>query len=251
MAQEIEKQRVSVTKEGRITILSKQLFSSRREALTGYARTMDGLAFAGAQGEPRTRYDGKWIMDLRYEGLIDEPTEKDDSYRLTGEEREVPIENFPDRELLKKEFGAYEENGMLKFPEKLPKSNEIGSILNLNSYKDGKGEIDNPLFNCRSYPVEYQVAVWRFVRRRVPAIVEGWVGTVQTKLPTGFDGMGAKSDANWYVRPLDVNKRGNAVECQVQFKEVSKFQALEALQKLLKKQEKGRGEGGGLRTTGF
>lgn len=244
----IDKQRVSITPEGRLTILSRQLFNTRREALTAYPRTLEGLAFAGAQGEPRTNHDGKWIMDLRYEGLIDEPTEKDDSYELRGEEREVPIENFPDRELLRKEFGAYEEGGMLKFPEKMPKSSELGSPLTLDSYKDGKGEVDNPLFNCRSYPEEYQVAVWRLVRRRVPQLLAGMVGTVQTKLPTGFAGMGAKPDSRWYVRPLQSRKRGNSVETEVQFKEVSKFQALEALQKLLKRSEKGRGQGGGLAT---
>jgi len=251
MPQEIDKQRVTVTREGRLTILSRQLFNSRREALTAYPRTLEGLAFAGAQGEPRTRHDGKWIMDLRYEGLIEEPTEKDDSYQLTGEEREKPIEEFPDRELLKKEFGAYVEGGRLLFPEKLPKSNEIGSILGLDNYKDGAGEVDNPLFNTRSYAQEYQVAVWRLVRRRVPALIEGWVGTVQTRLPSGFAGMGAKADAKWFVRPLRTTKRGNAVEIEVQLKEISKFQAMEAIQKLLKKSQKGRGEGGGLISTGL
>lgn len=248
MAREIQGERVTITREGRMTLAVQLLFDTRREALTQYPRTLEGLLFAGAEGAPRTTKEGKWILGARYDGIIDEPTERDDSYRLTGEDREMPIENFPDRELLKKEFGAYEENGRLKFPEKLPKSNVIGSLLNLDSYKDGAGEMDNPLFNATTYPEEYQVAVWRFVRRRVPQVVEGWVGTVLTKLPKGFEGMGAKSDARWYVRPLDVNKMGNCVECQVQFKEISKFQALEALQKLLKRREKGRGEGGGLIT---
>lgn len=251
MAQEIEKQRVSITREGRLTILSKQLFDSRLDALTKYPRTMEGLAFAGANGEPRTNHAGKWIMDLRYEGLIEEPTEKDDTYQLRGEEREVPIENFPDRELLRKEVGAFEDNGMLKFTEKLPKSSELGSALTLDSYKTGSAEVDNPLFNTRSYPVEYQVAVWKLVRRQVPQILVGMVGTVQTKLPKGFSGMGAKADANWYVRPLITSKRGNSVEIEVQFKEISKFSALEMLEKLLKRNQKGRGQGGGLLVTGL
>ena len=250
MAQEIEKQRVSITREGRLTILSKQLFDSRLDALTKYPRTMEGLAFAGANGEPRTRHDGKWIMDLRYEGLIEEPTEKDDSYDLRGEEREVPIENFPDRSILEKEFGAYEYDGALLFPYRLPRDSSTTALAAYEGYKADENKDINPLFNCRSYPVEYQVAIWSLTRKRVPQIIVGMVGTVQTKLPSGFSGMGAKSDASWYVRPLQTRKRGNSVEIQVQFKEISKFSALEALEKLLKSRQKGRGQGGGLLITG-
>lgn len=251
MAHEIEKQRVSITREGRLTILSKQLFDSRLDALTKYPRTMEGLAFAGANGEPRTRHDGKWIMDLRYEGLIEEPTEKDDSYDLLGEEREVPIENFPDRTILETEFGAYEYDGALLFPYRMPRAANVTALAAAEFYSSNPDKDINPLFNCRSYPVEYQVAVWRLVRRRVPQMLVGMVGTVQTKLPAGFSGMGAKSDASWYVRPLVTRKRGNSVEIQVQFKEISKFSALEALEKLLKRNQKGRGQGGGLLVTGL
>lgn len=251
MATELETQRITVTREGRVSLRTQFLFNSRAEMMRSYPRTLEGLGFAGFDGKPFIRNDGKWVMGIAFEGIVEEPTEKDDTFQLRGEEREVPIENFPDRALLEKEFGAYEYDGALLFPYRLPRDS---STTALQAYQNNKGDEEdniNPLFNTRSYPVEYQVAIWRLVRRRVPQLLVGMVGSVQTKLPGGFSGMGAKSDASWYVRPLVVNKRGNAVEIEVQLKEISKFSALEALEKLLKRSQKGRGQGGGLLTTGL
>lgn len=238
---EVGKPRISLTREGLATIRTQFAFASRAELLRSYPRALEGLGFDGFDGEPFVGSDGRWMASMIFRGVAEEPSEELDSFDLIGEEREAPIEEFPDRALLRREYGAYEEDGALRFPERLRRHDVLGSPLTLDTMKGGQGEVENPLFNCRSYPVEYQVARWRFVRLRVPQAVAAMVGTVLTRLPKGFEGMGAKEGARWYVRPLIVRKRGNAVEVEVQFKEISKFQATEALHNLLKRKEKGRG----------
>lgn len=238
MAKEIGPSQIQIGRDGALALSTRFLFDSRRDALRDYPRTFEGLGWAGANGTPFSTKDGKWILAANYEGLLEDPTAEEDTYDMRGEEREVPIENLPDRELLKSDWGAYEEGERLLFRPKLARSNQIGEVLNLDSY-NGSSEIDNPLFGATSYPVEYQVAVWRMVRRRVPASILKLPGTVQKSLPAGFD----RVDPNkkWYVRPLVTSKRGSLTRIEVQFKEISNFTAIEAIQRILSRG--GREEG--------
>jgi hypothetical protein len=155
-------------------------------------------------------------MDATYEGITKEPTAEQDESSIRTEEVQKKIEAFPDREILKEEFGAYvDENDRLRFPEFLPKP-PIGTT-GLNPGNSG-AEIPNPLFNVTTYPVEFSRATWRLVRKRVPAQLTKIKRTVIKRLPAVF-----KEDTaveQWYVRPYETRRRGDMVDITVEFDEV-------------------------------
>ena len=142
-AAKVNKERFEVSANGRVRWTVDWAMDNRAEAISGIPRVFETLPFAGASGGPWINEEGKYIATARYEGVVDEPTEADDDYDISGELREVKIEEFPNRELLKTEFGAYEEDGRLKFPATIPKegaSREFGPL-------PPSQEVENPFFN--------------------------------------------------------------------------------------------------------
>lgn len=240
MAVKIEKEKFSRGKDGRLRFTVQWLADTRAEAINDIDLTFEGLPFAGLSGSPWLSEEGEYKVTANYEGLIEDPDESMDQVEMVPELREVKIENFPDRQLLKDEYGAYEEDGRLKFSPKLPRKSRGGSGLSL---RDQDPDEDNPFLNTTTYAVEYEVAVHRFVRLKFPAYLHKISNTVVEKIPSAFEYSGDAT--SWYVAPIARRKVGNMWDITVRYKEVNPFKDLEALLVLA---EKNRRTGGGLVT---
>jgi hypothetical protein len=250
MAIEIGKEKFTKTQDGKIRFSVQWLADTRLEALRSIPGLFEGLVQTGTSGTPfLSRNDGRYEVEATYEGLIDDQAPEAEGYELDSEYREVKIEAFPDRLTLMEFWGASEEDGRLVFTPKIKRPSGGGSGLGAAKTE----EIDNPFYNLTTYPVEYAVATWRILRKRVPASLERSVGTVVSRIPAGFDYQGhAKS---WLVRPIRRRKVGNMWEISVQYQQVDGFGDVEALLVLLQKvRTEGRGSGlttGGLTITGL
>lgn len=233
MAVEVDKEKISVGADGRIRLSVQWLTDTRTEALRGIPKVYEGLVWAGHSATPfLSRSDGRYLVPANYEGLLDDQAAELEQYDIDSEFREVKIETFPDRSILRREWGASEENGRLIFAPKIKRPNDGGTGLGSNKEE----EIDNPLFNATTYPVEYAVATMRILRKRVPASLERAVGSVVGSIPSGFDYQGnAKS---WFVRPLRRRKVGNMWEITVQYQQVDEFSDVSVLLALLQKEKK-------------
>jgi hypothetical protein len=243
MAVEVDKEKISVGADGRIKISVQWLADSRTEALRDIPKVYEGLVWAGHSATPfLSRDDGRYLVPANYEGLLDDQAAELEQYELDGELREVKIETFPDREILRKEWGASEENGRLIFAPKIKRPSEGGTGLGPNKEE----EIDNPFFNSTSYPVEYAVATMRLLRKRVPPSLERAVGTVVSSIPSGFDYQG--NATSWLVSPLRRRKAGNMWEITVQYRQVDEFSDIAALMVLLQK-NRNASKGSGLGST--
>jgi hypothetical protein len=242
MAVEVDKEKISVGADGRIRLSVQWLTDTRAEALRGIPKVYEGLVWAGHSASPfLSRSDGRYLVPANYEGLLEDQAPELEQYEIDSEFREVKLETFPNREILRKEWGASEENGRLIFAPKIKRPNDGGTGLGSNKEE----EIDNPLFNATTYPVEYAVATMRILRKRVPPSLERAVGSVVGSIPSGFDYQGnAKS---WFVRPLRRRKAGNMWEITVQYQQVDEFTDVSVLLALLQKTRSG-GRGTGLQT---
>lgn len=239
MAVIVDKETFDIGKDGRISLKIQWLADSRAEALREIPFVQDTLVRTSLSATPWiSDSDGRYLVNTVYEGVLDEQqAEEAEQYELSSEYREAKIETFPDREILRNEYGAVEEDGRLVFPPtiKPPKSGGSG----LGNKKTS--EVPNPFFNLTTYPVEYAVANWTILRKRVPAELERKVGTVVGSIPSDFDYNGnAKS---WLVRPLQRRKVGNMWEINVQFQQVDEFSDIEALLILLQKAKKNQKKG--------
>jgi hypothetical protein len=246
---ELDREGLERDELGRLRLRVRWLATSRAAALSGPPRTVDGLPLRVHRGQPFiSQADGRYVIDAVYEGLTEDPGPESDSYELRTEEREVAIESFPDRKLLKEVYGAVEgDEGRLEFPAILPRpQSRLGQPLNLDTYRSqDAGPVNNPLYGTTSYAVPFTTAVWRLVRRKVPGGLEAQSRTVIERLPAGFDWRGPKTQ--WYVRPLQRRRRGNAWEIEWSAFEVAPFQDLAALFALQGKSSgTGRGAGQGL-----
>lgn len=160
-----------------------------------------GLQLLTKRITPYSNVAGQYVAACTYGGIEDEPGdgEEDGSFELIPEEREEPIENFPDRDYLVAEYGAYEDNGVLKFPMRIPRKTD--SVTGLAPSRTAKpwalGGENNPLFNCRTYPVVYEVAVRTFFRKTFPARLLNEAGRVIERLPSGFGNQGG--ERRWWV----------------------------------------------------
>lgn len=245
MAVVVEKERFDVGKDGRAVLRIQWLADSRQEAQREIPRLYDGLARTSASGVPfLSRDDGRYLVDATYEGLFEDQATEAEQYSLDYEYREAKIEAFPDRKVLRRDWGAVEEDGRLVFPPTVKPPSGMGTGLG----NQKTAEIPNPFFNLTTYPVEYAVANMRILRRQVPPSLERAVGTVVDRIPSGFDYQGnAKS---WLVRPLRRRTVGNVWEINVQYQQVDEFKDIEALLVLLQKVRNG-GRGTGLNTGGL
>lgn len=225
----VEKEKFSLQPNGRIKWDVVWRAATRSEAVSQIPRTFEGMPLSSANGTPRISEQGDYLVNASYEGLSVDPTEEDDNYEITTELREEKLESFPNRGLLEEEFGAFEEDGVLKFPPSLPKSSSLLSGLSLDSFNDGGVEDPNPLFNVSTYPVEYEVARWRLLRKRVPGSIVNLLKTVQRRLPAGFDYQGPAEA--WYVRSVRRSKtsRRGYWDISVEYMSVDEFAHLEAL----------------------
>ena len=239
MAVIVEKESFDIGKDGRISLKIQWLADSRAEALREIPTVMDTLVRTSLSASPWiSENDGRYLANAVYEGLVDEQqAAESEQYELTSEYREAKIETFPDREILRNEYGAIEEDGRLVFPPTIKKPKGGGSGLGNSK----SAEVPNPFFNLTTYPVEYAVANWTILRKRVPASLEKAAGTVVGSIPTGFDYNG--NATSWLVRPLRRRKVGNMWEINVQYQQVNEFSDVEALLILLQKSKKNRKQG--------
>jgi hypothetical protein len=238
MAVEIDKESFEVDRLGKMLIRRRYLTDSRSEALTGLPAAVDGLPRVGSRGQVWiSSTDGRHVVDAVYEGVTEDPDETFDEYEILTEEREQKIESFEDQASLFNDYGARSnvETGRLEFPPNLPKQpKRLGQPLTLDSYKSAPAETPNPLFGATSYGVPYSMANWRMVRKKVPSSLIKMERTVIDKLPSGFDYNGPKKQ--WYVRPLQKRKSGNAWSIEwsaleiSEFKDISTLMSIQALQ---------------------
>lgn len=235
MAIEIDKESFEVDRLGKIRLRRRYLTDSRTEALTGLPKFVEGLPLAGTRGSVWiSKDDGRHVVDAVYEGLIDDPDESLDEFELITEEREQKIEAFRPRDILLTDYdGSYDEKtGDLIFPPTMPKpKNRLGQPLTLATTSES--ETPNPLYGAKTYPVPHTTAVWRLVRKKVPGSLTKQEGTVIDRLPSGFDYTGPKKQ--WYVRPLQKRKRGNAWTIEWTAFQVTDFADLEVLLALREK----------------
>lgn len=228
---EINKPVFELSRDNRIRWTVQYSAATKAEALASIPRTYESAPFTGAQGTPWIGSDGRWNIIARYERMIAEGSEEFDEFEIDGELRETPIEELTTiRQELIDEYGGYEEEGKLKFPPKMPSLTAaqlaVGPLPNLDDIED------NPLFNLRTFPVEYNVARWRMVRKKLPARILKLAGTVQRRLPRGFEYDGDAE--SWYVRPIRRRKaRGGYWEISVEYQEIDEFKAIQALHDLL------------------
>lgn len=200
------------------------------EALTGSLPTsITSLPEVGRQFTEWDVDNNGFIIDVNFEGVIDEPTEDDDVFIITPEWREEPIEAFPNRKALEEKYGAYDEDGRLKFPETLAGgTTSSGSGLGSNAGTEKK----NPLYGTTTYPTLRVVAQQSFCRKKVPASIYRDIGTVVKTLPAGFEN---PPKGPWIVDVPRLRKRGNVWEIVRTWKDVDRLEHLEALYLLLQK----------------
>lgn len=229
MAIEIEKETLEQDRFGKLRIRRRYLADTRTEALTGLPRTVEGLPLIGTRSTPWvSKDDGRYVVDASYEGLIEDPDEAFDEYDLITEEREAKLESHPNVQELYDEWSGFIQDNELQFSPYLPKpKSRLGQPLTLNTLKGNEAERPNPLFGAKTYPVPHTTAVWRLVRKRVPTSLTRQEGTVIDRLPSGFDYSGPKKQ--WYVRPLQKRKSGNAWQIEWSAMQVTGFPDLEVL----------------------
>lgn len=219
---------------------------TEEEAETGIPYTIKNGALilshvSAAQWHPGSQ---RYLVDAQYEGLINDPPPELDEFTIDGEFREEKIESFPIRSLLVEEFGAFEKNNRLEFPRLLPKKSKTTTGVKALGQKEEDEE--NPLFNVRTYPVFYEVANWRFVRKNLPSFVSSLPGSIVERLPDGFEYDG---DAKmWFCTKAPRTKRGQSWSVSVHYKAIDKIRHVAALQALINQES---GQSGGLTITGL
>lgn len=219
----------SVSNEGLVSFVIRYHCDTEDEALSGVPSEYRGLRRYGRNGSEWDPDADQYIVQVTYQGLLaSEPTEEDDDFAIDAELREEPIEAFPDRALLESNYGAYIEDGRLKFPETLSGSGK-GST-GLSSGKNSKGK--NPLFGVTTYPVMRMIASQKMVRRTTPASIYSDVGRIVKSLPSGFDEPGNKT---WIVDAPQVQKRGNARVITKRWKDIDPIKHVEALYTLIRR----------------
>jgi len=230
MAIEIDKETFELDRLGMLTIRRRYLADSKREVLTGLPRSVDGVPLEGVRGQVWiSTTDGRHVADAVYKGLIDDPDESYDDFEILTELKEQKIEAFEPMDVLEEDYGAYlhYESGKLTFPQKMPRTDsKLGQSLTLDTMKSGRSgsynpRPNNPLWCTTTYEVPYSTASWRLVRKKVPQSLIKQELRVIDKLPNGFDYSGPKKQ--WYVRPLQKRKSGNAWTIEWNAFEISEF----------------------------
>lgn len=225
MAVQIDKESFTRDKQGRVVFNVRWKMDSRTEALRNVPVAFEGLPLEGVKGSPWIGKDGEWLVDAVYQGLTgDSPVDAEttDEYELITEVKEVPLEQFPDLEYLKEEFGVefvYRDGQAFPLYSSVKPSTRIGTPLTLNSARAVPES--SPLEGVTSYPWPYVVAVWRFTRRTVPQSVVRDELSVIDRLPSGFDWRGPK--LNWWVQPLQKRKVGNAWSMEWRAQEITEI----------------------------
>lgn len=234
MAVRVEKEKFTRGRDGRMRWQVRWMADTRTEATTSIPETYDGLQLSGSSGSPWIDdTDGRFLVDATYEGwngTQNGPDESFDQAEISAELREVPIENFPNRDLLVENYAAYEEDGRLKFPSKIPNTSLQGNGLSASE------ENDNPLFKATTYLVEYELAVHSFIRRKVPQALLKKQLTIVSELPSVFEYTGETK--NWFVRPLRRRRVGNMWEITVEYEQVDEDKARQAMADLRRQSRK-------------
>lgn len=230
MAKIIKGKSFQVSDTGLVAMRLRYFCDGEDDALSGIPASYRGLLRRGHNGGTWSPDDEKWIVDVTYQGLLSgDPGEDFDQYEIAGEFREEPIEAFPDRASLVRDYGGYLEEGRLKFPETLPTKTNAGT--GLSGAKSSAAQ--NPFFGLTSYPVYYEIATHTYIRKTVPGSVHKRKGSILASLPGGFSYDGdAKA---WFVDAPLVRKAGNAWSITERFKEIDALKHIRALYALIKK----------------
>lgn len=239
MAVDIDKETFELDRNGLLVIRRRYLADSKSEALTGLPRSAEGIPLEGIRGQVWiSTTDGRHVVDAIYKGVIDDPDESYDDFEILTEEKEQKLETFRPMDILFEDYGGTLDptNGGWVFPPFLPKANSrLGQPLTLDSNSSSQSD-PNPLYNATSYSVPYSTASWRLVRKKVPQSLIKQERTVITKLPSGFDYSGPKKE--WYVRPLQKRRSGNAWTIEWTAFEISEFTDAAVLLPILAAQAK-------------
>lgn len=228
MATQIKGKSFQVSDTGLVAIRLRYFCDTEDDALFGIPSTYRGLTRRGHNGAVWDASEDQWIVDVTYQGLVSgDPAIDLDQYEIQGEFREEPIESYPDRAGLVSTYGAYIEEGRIKFPETMPTKASTGFTSGKTSTQQ------NPLFGLTSYPVYYEQASHTYVRTSVPASVHNKVGTVLSNLPGGFEYDGPARA--WFVDAPLLRKTGNCWTITERYKEMDAMKHINALYSLIKK----------------
>lgn len=237
---ELKGAKFTVSDDGMVKMQRKYHADTELAALTEIPNKYNGLIRRGHNGGQWDAGADEWIVTATYEGQLEDGSDNPelDQFEIVPEFREEKIENFPDRQALVDQFGAFVEDGKLKFPEALP-TRAAGTATGLigatvagaagfgaagiglsaaQSALQAKNFEKNPLFGLTTYPVEYEVATHTFVRSQVPASAHRLKNTVITDLPAGFEYAG-DTDA-WFVTAPRIVKVGSAKRIVQRYKEL-------------------------------
>ncbi len=186
-----------------------------------------------------------WCNYVGIPGSEDTPPKGKTQYMKKGRWREVPIEVFPNRNLLISKYGAYDDgSGRLKFPQYLgavaptltPHLVGIGSGVFMQNGNDSSGGSQgslNPLYGVSTYPVQVLCASKSYIRRVEPPDLFSQAGTVIKNLPDDFPN--PEQGGPWLVNNPEARTRGNCVDIVETFDELDELAHLEALYDLITK----------------
>lgn len=210
---EIKGKKFSRTKTGEVQFHVTYHCESEEAALYHVPTTYLGLKLDNLSGSEWDGGSRQYLTTGVYIGVpADAPEpEEFDTFDFDGEYREEPIETFPRRDLLISVYGAYLDNGKLKFPEVLPVKSRSRSTR-------AGAEQQNPMNGVESYPVDFFTARQTMVRKVIPSEVFREKGTIVASLPSGFDYSG-EGDA-WFVDAPRITSRGNVKQIVRTWKEL-------------------------------
>ncbi len=230
---ETKGRRFAVDSKGLVT-WTVPYFADSEGDLANLPTQYRGALRTGASGAEWDAGEGKYVVTVTYQGF--DPSQgaasgELDSYEITPEWREEPIESHPDVAALKAQYGGTVDpsDGRLKFSETL--DGKGGGGTGFGGTK--KSSAKNPLFGVTTYPVLRLVATHSYVRDHIPKGIMSKPGTVVKSLPAGFEGEG--NDKTWICDTPQIRKRGNAWEITERWKDVDRLEHLQVLYKLIKK----------------
>jgi hypothetical protein len=132
-------------------------------------------------------------------------------WSLDYEVSEVPINAHWNWDVIKKTYGAYEEEGSWLFPESMPSEGGGSKSSGLGGSKAvGSGE-KNPMYGKNTYIVMLPIVSVSYTKKTLPARVINGIGKMLSTIPEAPQAISSldKGSRNWIQMPPQVSKRGN------------------------------------------
>jgi hypothetical protein len=175
---------------------------TRAEAMYSVPVFYEGLALTTKSIVP-WKGTTQFAARCKYQGQPGEASDGDEdgTFEIIPEEREVPIESYPDREFLVENYGAFLDGDVLKFPQRIPRRASSGTGLApvRGAAPWAAGSQTNPLNGVRTFPMVYEVAIRTFFRKRFPARLDRQANTIIDELPAGFSNLRGPEKREWWV----------------------------------------------------